>query len=368
MSVLDGLDAPTWALLDRFGFDRVRFEELRAAVADRRLSTAGNVVRGRVEPPRPGDVVPLPADGSDAAAEARAAGLAALREGTVAHVVMAGGMATRFGGVVKAVVEVVPGRSFLDLALSFTAATEASLQARVPTAVMTSFATDEVVRAHLAGLAGPKPRVFHQFVSLRLEPDGGLFRDAAGRPSPYGPGHGDLLEALRGSGTLAALRAEGVEHVLVANVDNLGARVDPLVVGMHVLGGRPMTVEVARKQGDTGGAPARVEGRLRLVEGPCFPPGFDQATITVFNTNTSLIAVEALERPVELTWLVAEKEVDGRRAIQLERLYHELAAHVPTRYLEVPRSGPRGRFLPVKEPGDLEGIRADVVAALAAGA
>ena len=44
--------------------------------------------------------------------------------------------------------------------------------------------------------------------------------------------------------------------------------------------------------------------------------------------------------------------------MQFERLYHELSAHVPTTFLVVPRDGPRGRFLPVKEPADLRGVRA----------
>jgi len=149
-------------------------------------------------------------------------------------------------------------------------------------------------------------------------------------------------------------------RVVVANVDNLGARVDPAVVGMHVLGGRPFTVEVTRKEGDTGGAPARVRGSLRLVEGPSFPAEFDQDSIPVFNTNTAVVSLDAVAEPVELSWLVAVKEVDGRRAVQLERLYHELSAHVPTTYLEVPRSGPEGRFFPVKEPADLERVREEL--------
>ena len=62
--------------------------------------------------------------------------------------------------------------------------------------------------------------------------------------------------------------------------------------------------------------------------------------------------------PVDLTWLVAEKQVDGEPAVQFERLYHELSAHVPTTFLVVPRHGPRGRFLPVKEPADLVEMRA----------
>ena len=126
---------------------------------------------------------------------------------------------------------------------------------------------------------------------------------------------------------------------------------------MHLLAGTPLTVEVVGKGRDSGGAPARVGGRPQLVETFRFPPDFDQSRIPVFNTNTALITVEALAEPVDLTWLVVEKQVDGETAVQFERLYHELSAHVPTTFLVVPRHGPRGRFLPVKEPADLEEAR-----------
>jgi UTP--glucose-1-phosphate uridylyltransferase len=173
----------------------------------------------------------------------------------------------------------------------------------------------------------------------------------------YGPGHGDLLDAIRTSGTLAALQARGVEVVCVSNVDNLGARIDPVIVGAHLFGERPVTIEVARKEGDMGGAPARIDGRVVLLEAPRFPAGFDHDRIPVFNTNTALIDVDALLRTYDLTWLYVEKDVDGREAVQLERLYHEIAAFVPTTYLVVPRSGPRGRFFPIKTPADLERSR-----------
>ena len=88
-----------------------------------------------------------------------------------------------------------------------------------------------------------------------------------------------------------------------------------------------------------------------------FPPAFDQSRIPVFNTNTSLIEVDALAEPIELTWLVVEKTVDDQPVVQFERLYHELSAHVPTTFLVVPRHGPRGRFLPVKEPADLAEVQ-----------
>lgn len=360
------IDPDTQRILDRFGFDREEFEALRARVASGALSPESNRIVGEVEPPSEDDLTPLPESGSALEEEARALGLAALRRGEVAQVVLAGGMATRFGGVVKAVLEVVDGQSFLEAKLRQTAALERALGAEVPVALMTSFATEEVIRAHLRERGLAEPLLFHQFVSLRLEPDGSLFRGSDGRPSLYAPGHGDLYRAIRSSGVVDELRSRGVRVVWVSNVDNLAARVDPLVVGMHLLSGRPLTCEVARKEGDVGGAPVRVDGRLQLVEGPRFPPDFDLERVPVFNTNTALFDLDVLDRDYELTWLYVSKQVEGRPAVQLERLYHEVTAVVPTTYLVVPRKGPDGRFLPIKTPADLERAQADLRALLAA--
>ena len=354
------VDATTQDVLERFGFDEALFESLRARVAAGELTAESNIVRGVIEAPRDADITRLPAPGDPGYEEVREAGLAALRRGEVAQVVLAGGMATRFGGVVKAVLEAVDGRSFLEAKLAQTAALEEALGVVVPVALMTSFATDDAIRAHVAERGLGHPLVFHQFVSLRLESSGGLFRDAGGHASLYAPGHGDLYEALRRSGTIASLRARGIRLVTVSNVDNLGARVDPVVVGAHLGARRPLTCEVARKEGDMGGAPVRVDGRLQLVEGPRFPPAFDQELTPVFNTNTALFDLDALDVDYDLTWLYVRKTVDGRDAVQLERLYHEVSALVETTYLEVPRRGPRGRFSPIKTPADLERAQDDL--------
>ena len=350
------LDSGTRAVLERYGFDPETFERLRAAVAAGQLSPASNVAAGTVEPPADGDVVPLPTPGSGGWEAARAAGVEALAAGRIAQVVLAGGMATRFGGVVKGAVEALDGRSFLSWKLGETARLGRALRVEIPVALMTSFQTEDETRAHVATLGVPEPLWFSQFVSLRLTEDGELFLED-GAPSLYAPGHGDLLPALRRSGTLDELRRRGVEHVAVSNVDNLGARLDPVVAGEHLLAGRPMTSEVARKEGDMGGAPARVDGRLGLLEGPQFPADFGQDRISVFNTNTTMLALDAIDRDFDLQWLVVHKSVAGRTAVQLERLYHQIAWELGTTFLEVPRSGPRGRFFPIKEPGDLEAAR-----------
>ncbi len=115
-----------------------------------------------------------------------------------------------------------------------------------------------------------------------------------------------------------------------------------------------------------GGAPARVDGRTVLLEAPRFPAGFDHDRIDVFNTNTAIVDLDVFDRTYDLGWLYVEREADGRAAVQLERLYHELSWFVPTRFLEVPRRGPRGRFFPIKTPEDLSRSRDDLREMLAA--
>ena len=358
------VDPATRRVLDAYGFDEQAFLALQAQVRDGTLSPAGNIVRGTVEPPTPDDVVRLPEPGDPDHDAARAAGLEVLQAGAAAAVVLNGGMATRFGGVVKGLVEAYDGRTFLELKLAQTAAVAEAVGAELPTAIMTSFATDGATREFLEGR--PFPAVcFPQRVSLRLERDGSLFRTADGGVSLYSPGHGDFLPAVRSSGTLDRLRAQGVRYLMVSNVDNLPARLDPVVLGTHVLQGRPMTAEVVASEGDPGGAPARVDGRVLVVESMRFPADFDFSSLPVVNVNTVTFDLDALDADLPTTWLYVEKEVQGRRAVQLEHLYHEASAVLPTTFLQVPATGPRGRFLPVKTRADLAAVQGTLAELLA---
>ena len=355
--ILDELDPPSRAVLQQHNFDAAAFDRLRLELREGRLTPGLNVVPGVVEAPRASDLTPMPSPGERGFDEAMAVGTEALRAGTIAVVVLAGGMATRFGGGVKAVAEALDGRSFLEIKLGETRRLAEALRCTIPEALMTSFATDDAIGAYLAEHDLGEPLRFVQPAAPRLRPDGSLFLDSEEKPSLYGQGHGDLFSTLRMSGVLDSFVEAGVHSVMVSNVDNLAARLDPAIVGMHVLAGTLLTVEVVPTDSNSGGAPARVNGRPRLLEAFQFPPEFDQGTVPVFNTNTSLITVEALADPGFLTWLVVEKSVGGEPVIQFERLYHELSAHVATTFLVVPRSGPRGRFLPVKQLKDLEEVQ-----------
>ena len=342
------LDPALLSRLKPWGFDSGQLDTFAARASQ---PSTSNAVQGALTLPTGDDVRPLPEPGTPAREKLAALGCAALERGEVGVVILAGGMATRFGGVVKAVVPVLGERTFLKLKLDDVRAVSAT----APVYVMSSFTTHERLEQHVKELAATHTHVFPQFVSLRLTPEGTLFREADGDVSPYATGHGDLTFALRQSGLLAKFRAGGGKLLVMSNVDNLGATLDPAVVGAHLDAKVALTAEVVRKvKGDKGGAPARLDGKPQIIEGFRFPPGFDQDSIPVFNTNTFVMDAQAIDRDFALPFYRVEKKVDGATAIQFERLVGELTAFLPTTFLEVPREGAQSRFLPAKDPDELK--------------
>jgi UTP--glucose-1-phosphate uridylyltransferase len=349
------LDSDTRALLDRYGFDQAQFLALRQSFLSGELGVDSNRIRGQVEAPKASDLTRMPALGSSERKAFEARGIEALRRGEVGCVVLAGGMATRFGGVVKAAVPALAGRTFLSLKLGGVRLTAEPLDARVPVYVMTSFATDTEIRRLLPELncAAVPTSAFAQFISLRLRPDGELFREGQA-VSPYAPGHGDLTFALRRSGVLGRFIAQGGRVLYMSNVDNLAATLDPAVIGAHLESGRAITAEVVSKDpGDAGGAPALVNGKLQIVESFRFPADFSENQIPVFNVNSFVLDAQAIDRDFPLSWFVVRKKVAGQEAIQFEHLVGELTAFASTQCLHVDRDGPDGRFQPVKDPDEL---------------
>ncbi len=327
-----------------------------------------NVVDGTVEPPAPGDVLPLPERGTPGHARLEAIGAAALERGEVGLVVLAGGMATRMGGVVKALVEALDGLTFLDIRLRELDAVERRYGRRPSLLVMTSAATDGPIREALGAAAdGSAIDLFQQGVALRETPDGDVFHDDEGNPSEYAQGHGDLVDAVRDSGLLGRFVDGGGTTLMLANLDNLGATVDAAVVGWHLDHDADLSCEVVAAGGDRGGWPVRWNGRPVILEDFRLPPGFDPSSAGVFNTNTFHADARALlGHDGQWTWFTVSKEVDGRPAIQRERLLGELTSHLVTRFLQVPREGPESRFLPAKDYDELAARRPELREALTA--
>jgi UTP--glucose-1-phosphate uridylyltransferase len=370
--------------LDAAGFDEGRLVSLAAPLWARARGEATpdrderNRVRGIVEPPREGDVPDAPVAATTEHARLAELGLQAIRRGELAMCVMAGGMATRMGGVVKALVEAFDGHTFLDLRLAENAAWSRLAGRPVPLWLMTSDATDVPIREALAARKAPAHvATFRQDLGVRLTREGALFLGDDGLPSTYAPGHGDLPDALRRSGLLAPFVEGGGKEVWIANLDNLGATIDAALLGHFLETGADVMVEAAPKvAGDKGGIPVwadaddgagHVVRRLQVLEEFRLPKGFDAAAVRVFNTNTFLVRAQPLLRAhVRWNWFEVEKKVGDRTAVQFERLVQELTAAMPATYVRVPRDGAVSRFLPVKDHDELARRRDDIRAVAAA--
>jgi UTP--glucose-1-phosphate uridylyltransferase len=371
-----GLAEEEIEFLSARGFSTTKFRDLRNRIRRGELTQASSVYRGRLEVPLKDDVPDLPSREAPRAADLSRLGEAAFQKGEVAVVVLAGGMATRFGGGVKGAVDVLPGRSFIHEKLDDARAVGRRYGAPVPFCIMTSFATKEGIVRHLEerGLGGPDIHVFEQGASVRLTPDGEIFRGADGKPSYYAPGHGDFFDALRDSGLLRELKDAGARYLYFSNVDNLGATLDARVIGFHIERGVDMTAELSPNLGrDKAGCAVRAEGRLRLMEGFRLPP--DAPQFPDLSLNSFVFTLAALEQEIPLTNHLVTKKVEGRDVVQVERITCEATEAVDERgkpllslaCLRVPRSGGPtsffdGRFYPVKEPADLDEVRRHLAA------
>lgn len=355
--------------LSNHRFDRAAFLRAQARIARGDLCPQTSVITAAIEP---ATGLTRMAEGGPEAATLRTLGETALRAGEVAVLVLNGGMATRFGGVVKGVVEVFDDRTFLALKAEDIRRARRTFGAPLPLVLMNSFNTHEASMAHVVshdrfGLGREGLLAFEQSISLRLNRDGSLFITNDNRPSYHTPGHGDLFGSLRRSGMLHRLIDRGLHYLLVSNVDNLGATVDPVVLGHHIASRCAMTVEVTEKRRtasgnwDRGGAPAKVDGRVQIVEGFRFPPQFAQETLPTFSTNNMVFTTAALERDIPLPHHMVRKTVDDRPAFQLESIASEASGVyadgrpiLPLLLLLVPRDAEAsGRFYPMKEPRDL---------------
>jgi hypothetical protein len=110
-------------------------------------------------------------------------------------------------------------------------------------------------------------------------------------------GHWFEVPNLLRNGVLAQLLAERptLKHLLVHNIDALGADADPGLFGLHLDRGSCLTMEViARRIEDRGGGLARVDGRVRLVEGLALPREEDEFRLSYYNSNTSWIDIDQL--------------------------------------------------------------------------
>lgn len=340
-------------ILKKYNYDEKLSGNLRKKFLAGEFSDKNNILKAKIEPPENAEFF-NPKNDTSQNEKLRNAGSDAIKNGKLGVVIVNGGMATRFGGVVKGIVEVYDGKSFLQIKLEQIKKVNKKYNVKIPIYLMNSYATEKATLEHLKkndwfGLEN-NIKCFNQFIAKRLNTDGSFVTPE--NESYYGPGHGDFVFAISLSGYLSDFIKSGGEHIWYSNVDNLGATIDELILGYHIHKNSEMTVELAQKYpGDKGGAPAVVNGHLEIVEQFKFPADFNQDLISVFNTATYIFRATSLNKRFNLPFYYVEKKTGDKKVLQFERLAGDLSLFLQTKYIVVDREE---RFFPIKTPQDLE--------------
>ncbi len=115
-----------------------------------------------------------------------------------------------------------------------------------------------------------------------------------------------------------------LKYLMVHNIDTLGASVDPALLGLHILQGNALGFEViTRRIEDRGGGLARVDGKVRLVEGLAMPHEEDEFRLSYYNSNTTWVDLDKLLQVFGLT----RDDLDSR--LRVDEAVRNLAARMP---------------------------------------
>jgi UTP--glucose-1-phosphate uridylyltransferase len=336
------------ALLQANGFDPEQHERVRGGLRRGLIGLAQNRLPATavIEDVRAGDVLDA---GNGLDANCTRIGRGALAKGAVAVITLAAGAGSRWtqgAGVVKALHPFCRlggrHRTFLEVHLAKSRRVSQDCGSVLPHVVTTGYLTHKPVEAHLHshrnyGYTGPVHLSPGRSVGLRLVPMARDLRFAweempqqlldeqaqkvrdslraalldwackAGEGSDYTDnlplqclhpvGHWYEIPNLFRNGVLQQLLVERpqLRYLMVHNIDTLGADVDAALLGAHIDSGRCLTYEVIpRRIDDRGGGLARVDGRVRLVEGLALPREEDEFKLTYYNALTTWVDVDQL--------------------------------------------------------------------------
>ena len=434
------------ALLEAHGFDGVEHEQIQADLRSGRVGLAQNRL------PISSLITEVGAEDLFDATEGVAPkyhemGKDALAAGRVAVVSFAGGAGSRWtkgAGVVKALNAFCrlggKHRSFIEVHLARSRRTGRLCGTALPHVITTSYLTHDAIQAHLRTernydypgplLISPGRSIGLRFVPMERDlrfaweelpqqmldeqaqkvrdslratliawarhmSEGASYTDNVPMQCLHPVGHWYEVPNLIRNGTLLRLLQERprLKYLMVHNIDTTGADVDPGLLGYHIGEGAALTTEViARQVEDRGGGLARVDGRLRLIEGLALPSEEIESLLSWYNSATYWIDIDQLltmfgltrddlthtERvnnavrmlaarmPTYITLKDVKKrwgkgQEDVLPVAQFEKLWGDMTSlsEFPCRFVAVPRT--RGQQL--KEPAQLDGWLRDGSAA-----
>ena len=157
-------------------------------------------------------------------------------------------------------------------------------------------------------------------------------------------GHWFEVPNLLRNGVLARLLAERpqLKYLMLHNIDTLGADLDRGHPGRCTSARQTcLSFEVIRRRiEDRGGGLARVDGRVRLVEGLAMPREEDEFRLTYYNSMTTWITIDRL---LEVFGLSRDDLADEPKVTAAIRRLERAAAHLHHAQGREEAVGPRAR-------------------------
>jgi UTP--glucose-1-phosphate uridylyltransferase len=290
-----------------------------------------------------------------------------------------GGLGTGMGmNGPKGLLEVKPDLSFLDIVVSQNRCMDPS----IPVVFMNSFSTSRATRRALKRYSWLHNRsVDLEFLQYKVPKVDVETLEPAQHPENPSlewcpPGHGNVYAALYTSGMLKKLLDNGYEYAFVSNIDNLGAVVDPAILGYFIENRFNFMMEASQRtsRDKKGGHLAKKRSGGYVLREIAQCPEEDLKEFQnirkhrFFNTNNIWVYLPALQTildrengVMDLPMIRNLKTLDPRDPDSPE--VYQLESAMGSAVSVFGRAGavcvPKYRFIPVKNTNDLLEVRSD---------
>ena len=118
-----------------------------------------------------------------------------------------------------------------------------------------------------------------------------------------------------------------VENIMLHNIDSLGVNVSPQALNYHIKSGNALTFEVVpRRIDDRGGGLARINGKVRLLEGLAQPHEEDELVLSYYSTMTTWINIDKLLEIFGFT----RADLETRSEEEISEAVRHIARRMPT--------------------------------------
>lgn len=364
------------------GFDYIQHEQIRQDIYKGRVGLARNRLSPEtiIEDVADQDVTHLSQLKDD-----DKTGANAISSGKVAILALAAGIGSRWtkgAGVIKAINPFVEmhgkHRSFLEIHLAKAQKVSKHFQTNIPFVVATSYLTQITIEKELRAnknygylgnvILSPGKSIGQRFIPMerdlrflweempqeQLDENKQKVRDAVretmikwakttGESRDYTDniakqrltplGHWYEVPNMLRNGVLFKLIKDypHLENILLHNIDSLGASISPEALNYHIKSGNALTFEVVpRRMDDYGGGLARINGKVRLLEGLAQPHEEDELLLSYYNTMTTWINVDKLLHIFGLT----RDDLAKRTEEEISEAVRQIAKRMPT-YLTI---------------------------------